>query len=164
MSLDVIHPEVLDWSSFTKKLLHSFQSEWAYKSVNSQRSCCRFLRRWHYNTEKKYYQIFADGVYKYGFCSTRSKWLTNPLLRRIYTSRWIRPPKRSFKSRLKNILGSIRNSLTWCLSLWNFGTICSPSALPLDWFSICNNFFSWAFSQELEFSLQTLHSMKYIQI
>ena len=54
MSLDMIHPEVLYWSSFTKKLLHSFQSEWAYKSVNSQRSCCRFLRRWHYNTEKKY--------------------------------------------------------------------------------------------------------------
>ena len=109
-------------------------------------------------TQKKmYYQIFADGVYKYGFCSTRSKWLTNPLLRRIYTSRWIRPPKRSFKSRLKNILGSIRNSLTWCLFLWNFGTICSPSVLPLDWFSACNNFFSWAVSQELEFSLQTLH-------
>ena len=158
MSLDMIHPEVLYWSSFTKKLLHSFQSEWAYKSVNSQRSCCRFLRRWHYNTEKKY--IIRYSLMEFIKMVSVPQGVNdspNPLLRRIYTSRWIRPPKRSFKSRLKNILGSIRNSLTWCLSLWNFGTICSPSALPLYWFSDCNNFFSWAVSQELEFSLQTLH-------
>lgn len=53
VGLDMIHPEATNRSSFTKKLLHSSQGKWAYKPVNSQRSCCRFLRWWHCKTKTK---------------------------------------------------------------------------------------------------------------
>jgi hypothetical protein len=32
--------------------------------------------------------------------------------------------------------------MTYWLSLWNFGTICSPSTLAFDWLSGSNSFFS----------------------
>jgi hypothetical protein len=35
VGLDMIHPKATNRSSFTKKLLHSFQSERAHKSINS---------------------------------------------------------------------------------------------------------------------------------
>jgi hypothetical protein len=53
VGLDMIHPKAANRSSFTKKFLHSSQGKWPHKPVNSQGSCCRFLRWWHCKTKAR---------------------------------------------------------------------------------------------------------------
>lgn len=133
----MVHPEISHSPSFCQKLLHSFQSKWAQKTINSQGSCRCFLWYWNCQYRSNKLQNLTEHL---GINTPNPQAPTNALFWRISTECWVRSGECTSRSILKCILRCTRRCQVSGLWLRNFNGFWVPSALPLWRLTVPNHF------------------------